>query len=227
MTVAIDKQKPFRWLLVAILLVLAAGLSYAVLSLPAQSPGLAAYVAENVKNSGVSNPVTAVLLNFRAYDTLLEMGVLLLALLGTWSLSNVPEQRAASPGPVLDTLSRLLLPLLILVAGYLLWLGAHAAGGAFQAGAVLGAAGVLLLLVGWYPGTRFTGLALRIALVMGMGTFIAAGMVFMLVGRRMLEYPPPFAAALILLIEAAATLSIGITLAALFLGGRPEEGPQR
>ncbi len=121
MTVAIDKQKPFRWLLVAILLVLAAGLSYAVLSLPAQSPGLTAYVAENIKTSGVSNPVTAVLLNFRAYDTLLEMGVLLLALLGTWSLSNVPEQRAASPGPVLDTLSRLLLPLLILVAGYLLW----------------------------------------------------------------------------------------------------------
>jgi len=188
MTVAIDKQKPFRWLLVAMLLVLAAGLSYAVLSLPAQSPGLTAYVAENIKTSGVSNPVTAVLLNFRAYDTLLEMGVLLLALLGTWSLSNVPEQRAASP---------------------------------------LGAAGVLLLLVGWYPGTRFTGLALRIALVMGMGTFIAAGIVFMLVGRRMLEYPPPFAAALILLIEAAATLSIGITLAALFLGGRPEKGPQR
>jgi multisubunit Na+/H+ antiporter MnhB subunit len=188
---------------------------------------LAAYVAENVKNSGVSNPVTAVLLNFRAYDTLLEMGVLLLALLGTWSLSIVPEQRAASPGPVLDTLSRLLLPLLILVAGYLLWVGAHAPGGAFQAGAVLGAAGVLLLLVGWYPGTRFTGLALRIALVMGIGTFIAAGIVFMLVGRRMLEYPPPFAAALIPLIEAAATLSIGITLAALFLGGRPEKGSQR
>lgn len=223
----IDEQKPFRWLLVAILLVLAAGLSYAVLSLPAQSPGLNAYVAENIKSSGVSNPVTAVLLNFRAYDTLLEMGVLLLALLGAWSLRSVPAQNEASPGPVLDTLARLLVPLLILVSGYLLWIGAHAAGGAFQAGAVLGAAGVLLLLVGWYPGTRFTGLALRIALVMGMGTFIAAGIVFMLVGRRLLEYPPPFAGALTLLIEAAATLSIGITLAALFLGGRPEEGPQR
>jgi len=227
MIMAIDEQKPFRWLLAALLLVLAVGLSYAVLSLPAQAPGLSDHVAENIKTSGVSNPVTAVLLNFRAYDTLLEMGVLLLALLGVWSLSRVPEKSAASPGPVLDTLSRLLVPLLILVAGYLLWVGADAPGGAFQAGAVLGAAGVLLLLVGWYPGTGFSGLALRIALVTGLGTFIAAGLVFIVVGRRLLEFPPPFAAALILLIEAAATLSIGITLAALFLGGRPEEGPRR
>ena len=32
--------------------------------------------------SGVDHPVTAVLLNFRAWDTLLELAVLLLALLG-------------------------------------------------------------------------------------------------------------------------------------------------
>ena len=50
---------------------------------------------------------------------------------------------------MLDTLTRLLVPVLILVAAYLLWVGAHAPGGAFQAGSVLGAAGVLLLLSGW------------------------------------------------------------------------------
>jgi len=227
MTMTVDKQKSFRWLLVALLLILAMGLSYAVLSLPAQTPGLSIDVAENIKSSGVSNPVTAVLLNFRAYDTLLEMGVLLLALLGVWSLSCMAEQNNASPGLVLKALSRLLVPLLILVAGYLLWVGARAPGGAFQAGAVLGAAGVLLLLVGWYPATRFSGLALRIALVTGIGTFIAFGTVFMLVGGQLLEYPPRFAAALILLIETAATVSIGTTLAALFLGGRPRERSQR
>ena len=36
-------------------------------------------VAANLATSGVSNPVTAVLLNFRAYDTLLELAVLLTA----------------------------------------------------------------------------------------------------------------------------------------------------
>ncbi len=227
MTRVVEKQTLFRWLLVALLSLLAVGLGYAVLSLPAQTPGLSDFVTENIETSGARNPVTAVLLNFRGYDTLLEMGVLLLALLGVWSLSSAPEQSEASPGPVLDMLSRLLVPLLILVAGYLLWVGARAPGGAFQAGAVLGAAGVLLLLVGWRPGARFSGLPLRITLVMGLGAFVAVGLVLILVGRRLLEYPPPFAAALMLLIEAAATLSIGITLAALFLGGRPEERPQR
>jgi len=220
-------QAPFRLLLAVLLSVLAAGLGYAVLSLPSPAPGLSDYVTANLESSGVSNPVTAVLLNFRGYDTLLELGVLLLALLGVWSFGAVPEGREPSPGPVLDKLSRLLVPLLILVAGYLLWVGADAPGGAFQAGSVLATAGVLLLLTGWRPDTRFSGWPLRIALVAGLGAFVVVGVVLILVGGRLLEYPPSFAAALILLIEAAATLSIGITLASLFLGGRPEAGPHR
>ena len=151
----------------------------------------------------------------------------MLALLGVWSLGGIPESHESSPGPVLDMLSRLLVPLLILVAGYLLWVGAHAPGGAFQAGSVLGAAGVLLLLAGWRLGARFAGLPLRITLVTGLGVFVVVGVVLMLVGRRLLEYTPALAGALILLIEAAATLSIGVTLAALFLGGRPETGAHR
>jgi multisubunit Na+/H+ antiporter MnhB subunit len=221
------QQAPFRLLLIVLLSAMAVGLGYAVLTLPSQTPGLGEWVAENLESSGVSNPVTAVLLNFRSYDTLLEMGVLLVALLGVWSLGGIPEQRESSPGPVLDILSRLLVPLLILVAGYLLWAGAHSPGGAFQAGSVLAAAGVLLLLAGWRLGARCAGLPLRITLVMGLGMFVVVGTVLILVGGRLLEYPPPFAAALILLIEAAASLSIGVTLAALFLGGRPETGAHR
>ncbi len=221
-----EREAPFRLLLAVLLSVLAVGLGYAVLSLPSQAPGLSDYVAENLETSGVSNPVTAVLLNFRGYDTLLELGVLLLALLGVWSLGAVPKRHESSPGPVLDMLSRLLVPLLILVAGYLLWVGAHAPGGAFQAGSLLAAAGVLLLLTGWRLGTGFSGLLLRITLVAGLGVFVVVGVVLILAGGRLLEYPLSFAGALILLIEAAATVSIGVTLAALFLGGRPEAGAQ-
>ena len=222
-----ERGAPFRLLLAVLLSALAAGLGYAVLSLPSPPPGLSSHVAANLETSGVSNPVTAVLLNFRGYDTLLELGVLLLALLGVWSLGVAPEHHEPPPGPVLDMLTRLLAPLLILVAGYLLWVGAHAPGGAFQAGSVLAAAGVLLLLTGRRPGAGFSGLPLRITLAAGLGVFVVVGVVLMLLGGRLLEYPPSFAGALILLIEAAATLSIGTTLAALFLGGRPEAGPRR
>lgn len=216
-------QRRGRRLLSGLLLSLVAvGLGHAVLSLPAAAPGLGGQVAENLDASGVSNPVTAVLLNFRGYDTLLELGVLLLALLGICSLGALPPRREPPPGPVLDTLSRLLTPLLILVAGYLLWAGGHAPGGAFQAGSVLAAGGVLMLLAGWRLGAGFTGLPFRLVLVAGFGVFVAVGVASMLVGGQFLELPPPYAGALILLIEALATLSIGVTLAAMFRGGLHE-----
>jgi len=214
-------EKKFSLLLTLIILPVVTGLVYVVLTLPQNTPGLAILVAENLKTTGVTNPVTAVLLNYRGYDTLLELAVLLVALLGVWSFGGVPKPHEAYSGPVLNMLLRLLIPLLIMVAGYLLWVGANAPGGAFQAGSVLGAAGVLLLLAGWQLSTRFAELPLRIILVSGVVMFTMAGIVFIVSGRQFLEYPPSFAGAFILLIEAAATLSIGITLAALFLGGRP------
>ncbi len=219
--------KAFRLLLILLLSVMAAWLGYAVLGLLASPPGLGELVGANLDASGVSNPVTAVLLNFRGYDTLLEMEVLLLALLGVWSLGSAPDLRESSPGLVLDMLSRLLVPVLVLVAGYLLWAGAHAPGGAFQAGAVLGAAGVMLLLSGWRLGERFTRLPLRVALVLGLGAFVMAGTALLIIGGAFLTYPPSLAGALILLIEAAAMLSIAVTLAALFLGGRPAREPDQ
>ena len=210
-----------RWLLLPLLLVLTVGLGYTVLSLPDHAGGLQKVVAEKMEVSGVSNPVTAVLLNFRGYDTLLEMVVLLSALLGVWSLGGPALRSEAPPGPVLDTLARLLVPVLILVAGYLLWVGGHAPGGAFQAGSVLGAAGVLLLLTGWRLHTKLATLPLRLILVAGPGTFLAMAVFTLLTKGQFLEYPQAHAGILILILETAATVSIGVTLAALFLGYRP------
>ena len=89
---------------------------------------LAALALERVPESGASNPVTSVLLNFRAYDTLLELAVLLAALLGIWSLgpAAVPYQRAAL---LLDSLVGWVVPMLIVAGGYLLWIGGQAPGG--------------------------------------------------------------------------------------------------
>ncbi len=205
----------------AMVLLMAGGLGYVVWSLPPDAAGLSVEIATNIETSGVSNPVTAVLLNFRGYDTLLETVVLLLALLGVWSLSGTVLNQEPVPGPVLDTLARLLTPFFILVAAYLLWVGAHAPGGAFQAGSVLGAAGVLLLLTGWRPRPRLTGLPLRLILLAGPATFVVMAAVLYMVEGRLLAFPPARAGTLILILETAAMISIGVTLAALFLGGNP------
>ncbi|MBG7602107.1 MAG: Na(+)/H(+) antiporter subunit B [Gammaproteobacteria bacterium] len=217
----------FRWGLLLLLLTVAGGLGYALLTLPDQAVGLSEQVSANMATSGVQNPVTAVLINFRGYDTLLEMAVLLVALLGVWSLGSAEVHRRIDPQPVLSLLVGGLAPLMILMAGYLLWVGANAPGGAFQAGSVLAAAGILLLLSSKRFPVRLMGWPLRIGLLLGLGTFTAVGMTLLFVSGGFLQYPSNLAGALILFIEAAATLSIGVTLAALFLGGRPQAGPYR
>jgi multisubunit Na+/H+ antiporter MnhB subunit len=197
-------------------------LGYAVSSLPKGTSGLKAAVTAHLPVSGVSSPVTAVLLNFRGYDTLLEMAVLLLALLGITSLRYRTSADSMPPGRILDTLSRTLPPVLILVAGYLLWNGKNAPGGAFQGGAVLGAAGVLLLLRGWRLPRRLAGMPLKMFVSAGVLTFIFVALVTAFARGRMLEYPLASAGTLILIIETAATISIGSILAALFAGGLPD-----
>lgn len=211
-----------RVLLMSLSGVLLLGLAWAVWTLPLYSVGLTRHVLAALPDSGVENPVTAVLLNFRAYDTLLELAVLLLAVLGVWSLGKAaPRQLAAPPSPVLRAIARLLLPVMVLVAGYLLWVGGHAPGGAFQGGAVLGGAAVLLFLAHVALPRLAGAWVLRLGLALGLMVFLAVALGVMALGGRLLEYPGSWAGLLILGVEAAATLSIGLTLAALFAGGRP------
>jgi len=201
-------------------LALGAALASAILDLPMPGRELPGAVASNLAASGVEHPVTAVLLNFRGYDTLLEVAVLLLALLGMWAAS--PGQggavaSAVSPaGPVLQTLARLIVPLMILMAGYLLWAGAHRPGGAFQAGAVLAAAAVLLNLAGLLPAWTSPRFLLRLGLAGGFLVFLAVAAGLLWEGA-LLRYPIDHAGALILLIEAGLTISLGLILAGLFL----------
>jgi multisubunit Na+/H+ antiporter MnhB subunit len=199
--------------------ILAGVLCAAVWRLPSGSQGLLAEVEANLPASGVESAVTAVLLNFRAYDTWLELGVLLLAAMTLAALgANYPPEPSPAPVPiVMQGLLIILVPLMVLTAGYLFWLGKFAAGGAFQAGVVLGAAGVLLMLGGYAPFRDFSLLGLRILMGIAFACFGAAGLI-MLVWGNFLEFPPARAGAIILGLEALASLSIGAILMALFAG---------
>jgi len=214
-------KKFFKPLSVIAVMLLAILLGYSVLSLPTESAGLLPPVNAELVNSGVTNPVTAVLLNFRGYDTLLEMVVLLVALLAVWSFDARHSTVIANSSPVLGIMTRILVPVLIVVTAYLLWVGAAAPGGAFQAGSVLGAAGVLLMLTGWSLKSSLAGFPLKLALVIGNITFILVALTTAFSGTYSLQYPPAQAGLIILIIETAATISIGVTLAALFLGAQP------
>jgi len=65
---------------------------------PSGGVDLRTAVAANMTASGVEHPVTAVLLNFRGYDTLLEIAVLLLPPLITAIITLAAGMLAESPG---------------------------------------------------------------------------------------------------------------------------------
>lgn len=167
--------------------------------------------------SGVEHPVTAVLLNFRAWDTFLELLVLLLALLGLRQLRPA-KIKAPRPWPLLLAWSRVLAPLTVLVGGYLLWRGATAPGGAFQAGALLAAGAVILRLNNLLPPLRWDYWPIRGLVLLGVLVFLTVGVIGFWLGEGWLVYPPGWAGFLIVLIEVAATLSIATTLTLLVVG---------
>ena len=203
--------------IVAILLV-------AVHGLYRGAAGLAPLVEQNLALSGVSNPVTAVLLNFRAYDTLLETVVLVIALVAVWSLTpdrfwgGVPglRQHARADG-VLAHFGRLLPAVGVLVAIHLLWAGTHAPGGAFQAGTVLAAVWLLVAMAGLTDAPAVSDRRLRLLIIAGPMVFLLVASAGAVAGT-FLGYPPEAAIYLIVTIEVALTVSIAATLAMLVLG---------
>jgi len=206
-----------RIAVVAAALVFVTALIAAMLELGAPAIDLRAPVAAHQAQSGVSHSVTAVLLNYRSYDTLLEIAVLLLALLAILAVvGDAPVSPPRAAHPVLQTLARLATPLMVVVAVYLLWAGAFRPGGAFQAGAVLAAAAVLLHLVGLAPGWSRPRLRLRLGLVAGFVVFLVMAAALLPQGA-LLQYPRAMAGGLILLIEGGLTLSLALILAGLFL----------
>ena len=185
----------------------------------ADGGGLTARAAENLERSGVDHPVTAVLLNYRSYDTWLEVGVVLIALLAIFAVGNggtFARRKHFKPDPLLVPVIRLLAPVLFLVGGFLLYLGKTEPGGAFQAAVLWGAAGILLYLGGWPVMSSFPRWLLYIVLTIGFGLFMLLGLAFMRAGGAWFEYPPAHAGNWILLIETLAALSIAAALTAIF-----------
>ena len=203
----------------------AAALALVVLTLPDPAPTLAPQVAEHIASTGLGNAVTAVLLSFRAIDTLLEAVVLIFALIAVWTLTpdnfwggRPGSKYDADPNGMLAYLARLLPPVGIVVAVYVLWVGADLPGGKFQAGTLLAAMWLLAIMAGLAEAPPIRHRWLRGVLVAGTVVFLAIGFAGVPLAGAFLAYPEGFAKPLIIAIEAASMLSIAFTLALLVLG---------
>jgi len=121
-------------------------------------------------------------------------------------------------GPVAETVVGLLTPAIVVAAGYLLWIGSKAPGGAFQAASLLAGALILLDVAGKAAPPRSEP-AIRAAAGLGVLAFVVVGAAVAPWTGVFLDYPSAVAGELILAIEAAATIGVAIGLRALFRAG--------
>jgi uncharacterized MnhB-related membrane protein len=204
-----------------------------VLVLPEPAPTLAPKVLQNLPATGVANPITGVLLAFRALDTLLEAIVLVIALIGVWSMApdrywgGRPGPRyRADPDGVLAYLARVLPPVGIVVGLYLFWAGADHPGGKFQSATILAAMWMLVQMAGLTDAPRIDQRWLRAGIVVGPLVFIAVGLLGAWTAGAFLGYPDGWAKPMIVAIEVALLPTLVLVLA-LLLNGAPARGAAR
>ena len=175
--------------------------------------------------TGVGNPITGVLLASRALDTLLEAIVLVIALLGVWSLApdrfwggRPGPRHRADPDGMLAYLARVLPPLGIVAGIYLFWAGADHPGGKFQAATILAAMWMLVQMAGLGDAPRIDHRGLRAGIVLGPLVFIAIGLLGLWTAGAFLGYPDGWAKPMIVVVEVALLPTLVLVLALLMNG---------
>jgi len=158
-----------------------AAIAYAVLTRPFQSIS-PYYLEKSYTEGGGTNVVNVILVDFRGFDTMLEITVLGIAglivhlLLGQFRVpaSFALARRDTAFNPlILRSSARLILPFAALVSVYLLLRGHNLPGGGFIAGLVLATALILIRIAGGAALPRPD--SLRYPVVIGAGLLVAAG----------------------------------------------------
>lgn len=214
-----------RILTVLLCSAIAAGLA-AIVLMPVEPPAtLAPEAAASMGELGLGNPITVVLLAYRALDTLLEKVVLVLALIGVWTLT--PDQfwggapaslRAQQSSGALTLLAQVLPPVGVVIGVYLIWNGADHPGGTFQGGTVLAAMWLLVMMADLREPPEIRLHSLRLLVILGPVVFLVAGFAGFWIANGFLSYPPAFAKPIIVIVEAALALSIAVILGMLVAG---------
>ncbi|MFP4075843.1 MAG: monovalent cation/H+ antiporter subunit A [Halochromatium sp.] len=170
---------------------LTAALTWAVLTRPYDSIS-DWFLTNSLPGGGGTNVVNVILVDFRGFDTLGEITVLAIAAIGIYMMLRdlrLEAPRTDAEGRpwsgdthplILATFSRLLLPLALMVAAFILLRGHHLPGGGFIAGLIIAVALVMQYLANGIVWTRtrlsgelhpLIGLGLLIATATGLGSW--------------------------------------------------------
>lgn len=113
------------------------------------------YLTETVKNLSVANVVTAIVVNYRGFDTLGEVTVLFLAASALGSILYRKREKGEhdvmitkSSSQLLQTGAKLIFPAILVLGSYVFIHGHLTPGGGFQGGAII-ATGFLLMFMSY------------------------------------------------------------------------------
>ena len=162
------------------------------------------YLTDAMVKTEVPNVVTAVLADYRGFDTMFETVVIFtagLAIIGVLSIFRTKEQEDTLPEEaelvcvdegdlVVTTTCRLLVPVIQLFALYVLAHGHHSPGGGFQSGVMLGASFILMAIAYGLPAALLRLSEKRAITLAAVGILIygGIGLLALLLGGNFLDY---------------------------------------
>ncbi len=160
------------------------------------------YITQSMPETSVPNMVTAVLADYRGYDTMFETVVIFtagIAIIGILGVARFTDRESLEPRAetepgdrdmiVINT-CRLLIPIMQMFALYVVAHGHHSPGGGFQGGVILGASFILWAIARDLP-TALRGIKpRRIVFLAALGVVIYAGTgaLCLAMDARLLDY---------------------------------------
>ncbi len=195
---------------------------------PTNAIATSRYIAKGPQETGCNNLVSAIILNYRVYDTFGEITVIFvtltaaLAILGREKAGEGVSPLKVSPSPLVSTIMIIYIPFFIVFAFYVAIHGFNSIGGGFQGGVILASVLVIYALVFGYdeavrkfpPKRRilFEGLAPLCFVVVGFMS-ILAGTNFLNLNFSSVSHFRNF---LTLILEISLGLTSGVAIASLF-----------
>lgn len=159
------------------------------------------YITKTFDETTVPNLVTAVLADYRGYDTMFETtvvfiaGMAILAIVGMkpdWQqvLDNTPPTADLSEDPIIRHTCRILMPVIVLFGFYVIAHGHHSPGGGFQGGVILGGSLIMVALAQNLQTALFSMPISRVIQLAALGIFIYAGLglLCLALGENFLDY---------------------------------------
>ena len=160
------------------------------------------YIEHSVNDTTIPNFVTAVLADYRGYDTMFETTVILVAGLAMLLLLRPFQHKPKASGfgranvsnetdQVVQTTCRIVLPPMQIFALYVVAHGHHSPGGGFQGGVLLGASFILYAIAYDVRTALRDRLSLKLCLALacvGVLIYAGTGMLCLLLGGNFLDY---------------------------------------